>query len=95
MLTPDLFGGISAIRCAGSVKSLSVDPKRLDADAVQFHERAYALLVQSITDPQKAEAIRVQNGATLTPGRLIPNLDATQRQAIVRLMIAVPGCTSR
>lgn len=90
MLTPHLFGGEQAIRGASHARSLRLDLESMESDQVQFGDRAYALMVQSITSPQKVESIASQCGATLTAGRLIPTLGYSKRKALARLMMAVP-----
>lgn len=90
MLTPGMFGGYSAIRGAKSAKDLQVDPRSLESDEVCFSDRAYALMVQSITAPEKAEKHIARSGSTLTPGRLLPTLGHNRRKALARLMMAVP-----
>lgn len=90
MLTPHLFGGEQAISRASHARSLRLDLDSMESDQVKFCDRAYALMVQSITSPQKVEALASLSGATLTAGRLIPTLGYNKRKALARLMMAVP-----
>ncbi|QRD62678.1 hypothetical protein H8Z72_22605 (plasmid) [Xanthomonas citri pv. citri] len=90
MLTPELFGGAAAIKSAARASTLKVDGQLLERGAGPFADRAYALLIQSITDPCTAEAMTVKSGQTLTPGRLLPALDRRKRRALSKLLLAAP-----
>lgn len=91
MLTPDLFGGIPAILEASSLRMLKLDERRMTKDDYEFADRAYALLVQSIIDPQSAEAIIAECGSSLNLGRLLPAMGGEQRKTLARLMFSVPA----
>ena len=87
-LTPDLFGGHERIRMARQPSHLVVDDARLESGHIGFAERAYALLVQSITHPEQAERYCARTGSRLTPGRLIGTLDQRKRQALAALLVS-------
>ena len=48
LLTPDLFGGQTAIRGAKRPSHITLDALRIDRSSVRHTERAFALLVQAL-----------------------------------------------
>lgn len=90
MLTPDLFGGALAISGANRPGQITLDALRIERNSVKRGERAFALMVQAMTNPEQAERICRITGQPLTAGRLLSMLDAHKKRALARLMMALP-----
>lgn len=90
LLTPDLFGGEVAICGASRPGQITLDALRIERRSVLRGERAFELMVQAITDPEQAERISCITGSPLTAGRLLASLDGPKKQALARLMLAIP-----
>jgi hypothetical protein len=90
LLTPDLFGGPSVIRGATRTSQITLDAVRIDRNSVRHSERAFAMLVQAMTNPEQAERISGITGSPLTAGRLMATLDRPKQQALARLLLAFP-----
>lgn len=90
MLTPELFGGALAISGASRPGQITLDALRIERNSVKRGERAFALMVQAMTNPEQAERISRSTGSTLTAGRLLSTLDPQKKRALARLLMALP-----
>ncbi|MBD4246074.1 hypothetical protein GUH33_09365, partial [Xanthomonas citri pv. citri] len=86
----DLFGGQAVICGATRTSQITLDAARIDRNSVRHTERAFALLVQALTNPERAERISGITGSTLTAGRLMATLDHPKKLALARLLLAFP-----
>lgn len=90
MLPLELFGGAAAICGAACATAPKVDTRMFEKGAGPFADKAYAVKIQSITDPTAAGAVSTSSGASLTPGVLLPAFDPRKCLGLRKVLLAIP-----